>query len=335
MTKVLITGGAGFIGSQLGLHLTKQEDKYKIFLVDNFSYGYKENLSDGTIQLPCNDCDIRSKEFHKLVKDIKPNIVIHLAGIAPLPDCQTDPVNAFDNNVLGTINVIEACKDNNVSKIIFSSTSAIYENSEEPIFIEDVPLKTEPDLVYATTKRHCEHIINNYVTLYGMDITTLRFFNVWGLNQDYTRKQPPLIGYIIKCILNDQTPTFYSDGYQRRDYIFSTDLVNLIDIIIHTETTPGEIYNACSGNVYSVRDIYASFCKTFEFKRDPIFTDPGQYWDKYPEMFEGKYPLSKKRVHKEVNKISVGSNQKACQTFNWTPQVDLDTGVGLIHKHVS
>ena len=163
MIKVLITGGAGFIGSQLGLHLTKQPSKYDIHLVDNFSSGYVENLSDGETELSCTTCDVRSLSFFSLVKKIKPDVVIHLAGIAPLPECQTDPQKAFDNNVIGTINVIEACKSNNVSKIIFSSTSAVYENSTQQIFVEDDPLEKEPDLVYATTKRHCEHIIDNYV----------------------------------------------------------------------------------------------------------------------------------------------------------------------------
>ena len=123
--KIVITGGAGFIGSQLGYYFHKLGND--VYLLDNMSYGKEDNLYvNGAPFGKFINFDVRDP---KLLNHLDgADVVIHLAGIAPLPECQINPSSAYDNNVIGTLNVLESCRKKNIPKVIFSSTSAVYEN---------------------------------------------------------------------------------------------------------------------------------------------------------------------------------------------------------------
>lgn len=327
---MLITGGAGFIGSELAFYL---KDKYEILSVDNLSCGSLDNLKL-TPLVKNYKIDITSDEFQGVIKDFKPNVVVHLAGMAALHACQSNPMKAFETNVMGTINVIESCKLFGVNKIIFSSTGAVYENCHQ-MPLEENNVYKKPDLHYATTKYHCEHIINNYVKLYNMDISIIRFFNVFGVNQDHTGKHSAFVPYIIKCILNNQTPEFFSDGNQKRDYIFSEDVADLIDKIIDHPNSKGGVYNACSQLSYSVNEIYKIFQKVFNFDKKPIYKDPKEFWDKHVDLFSGRYSLDKNRIAEEVNKTSIGSIKNTSKFLNgWKPRYSLEDGVKKIYYNL-
>jgi len=327
--KILITGGAGFIGSQVGNLLSKE---HTVVSLDNLSYGKKENLlNDGK---PFSDfvfCDVTDPDFEKYCIDV--DVVIHLAGIAPLPESQINPIKAYQNNLMGTINVIQACRKHNVKKIIFSSTSAVYENSETFPLKEDSYFK-DPDLIYSMSKMASEKVCLSYCKNYDMDITILRFFNVYGINQDHTRKQPPLLGYIIKCLLNNESPTFYSDGSQSRDYIYVDDIYRLILCCIENKKSKGQIFNVCSGESYTVKEIYDIFRKNFNTDLECFFEQSENFWDKYPDLFEGFYSFSRKRIKKEVNKYSLGCYDKAKSLLGWEPQISLEQGIEKIIKEV-
>jgi len=322
--KILVTGGAGFVGSQVSWYF--KQLGHEMYLIDNMSYGNLDNLTvDGhEVGHYFIESDVRDGDLHEYCEGI--DVVIHLAGVAPLPDCQMDPMEAYDNNVVGTLNVLEACRQENVKKVIFASTSAIYENCTEVPFVE-TDIGSGPDLVYSMSKHACEKICAGFVRNYGMDITMVRFFNVYGPHQDFRRKQPPLMGYIVKCLMNDEKPTFYSDGHQSRDYIYIDDLSRLIHTIIDSDNTAGEIINACTGKAYSVREIYDMYQKEFEKQIVPSFDDSTKFWDKYPPLFDGEYPLDKARLIKEVNKHSLGSYQLAYDMLGWQPKVSMEQGI--------
>ena len=327
--KILITGGAGFIGSQIGCHL--ENLGHDIILLDNMSYGHDDNLAiDGKNIGKFILCDVRDDKIDQYMHGV--DAVIHMAGIAPLPDCQLNPCFAIDNNVIGTVNVLESCRRNGIKKFIFASTSAIYENCKTTPFIE-TSLEHEPDLVYAMSKRQCEIICKSYVTAYNMDVIMLRFFNVYGPHQDFRRKHPPLMGYITKCLLNEMQPTFYSDGEQKRDYVYVNDLINLVEICLNRNDISGEIFNVASGTAYSVKDIYNIFCNNFGFHIKPQFKKAESFWDKYPKLFEGQLALSYSRVEDEVNKFSLGSSQKAHKVLGWKPKVDISEGIKNIVEY--
>ena len=289
--NILITGGAGFVGSQLGAHF--RSAGHRVVILDNMSYGKEDNLRVGD-QWAYDSFlldDVRSERLIKHCQGI--DVVIHLAAIAPLPDCQLNPVVAYDNNVIGTLNVLESCRKANVKKIIFSSTSAVYENCKDyPLSEEAAP--PPPDLIYSMSKRNSELACSSYVENYGMDIVTLRFFNVYGPHQDFKRKQPPLMGYITKCLLEDTEPVFYSNGYQKRDYVYVHDIIEMIEIILSRNDISGETFNVCTNKAYSVREIYDTYQKAFNKTIPPKFNDSTKFWDKYPQLFEGRYSSFKR-----------------------------------------
>tara|TARA_Y100001938_G_scaffold134430_1_gene194920 strand:- start:2292 stop:3323 length:1032 start_codon:yes stop_codon:yes gene_type:complete len=321
--KIVITGGAGFVGSQVGYYFHNLG--HDVFLIDNMSYGKKDNLIiDGSSFGTFIKADIRDEDTDKVYQSA--DLVLHFAGIAPLPDCQTNPENAYDNNVSGTIRVLEACRKASVPKIVFASTSAIYENCKKFPLKED-KVDIEPNLIYSMSKRSCELICKSYVENYGMDITTLRFFNVYGPHQDFKRKHPPLMGYITKSLLENSVPTFFSTGDQKRDYVYTEDISRMISSIIETPDSKGETFNVCSEKAYSVKEIYEIYRSFFENSKDPQFKKSEEFWDKYPELFRGDYSLKKDRVVKEVNKYSLGSFSKAKRILGWEPSVTMKEGI--------
>lgn len=321
MAKILITGGAGFIGSQLGYSLHNKG--HEVLLLDNMSFGHEDNLiidgnKFGTFILD----DIRNKSLFKHCKEV--DYVFHFAGIAPLPNCQENPYEAVEINVAGTANVLEACRVNGVKRVIFASTSAIYENNNIfPCKEED---KTNPDLIYATTKLQCEHLCNAFTNSYNMEIVCLRFFNVYGPHQDFKRKQPPLIGYLIKEFMTGNTPILHSDGNQKRDYVYIDDLLDICNIVMLHKKAPGNTFNVSSGISISVKDIVNEISKNFQDTPIPKYRSADLFWEKYPSLFEGKYPLKIDRLNKEVNKYSKGCVLKSNKVLGWKAKTSLEKG---------
>ena len=165
MAKILITGGAGFLGSQLGYQLHTQG--HQVILLDNMSYGRLDNLLiNGEFFGEFYGADIRSKKVFEIMNDV--DYVFHFAGIAPLPDCQSNPYDAIDTNVAGTVNILDAARFNGVKRVIFSSTSAIYEdNTSFPCTEDD---EVSPYLVYPSSKLQSEMLCKSYAKTYGLDV---------------------------------------------------------------------------------------------------------------------------------------------------------------------
>tara|TARA_A100001011_G_scaffold400537_1_gene516012 strand:+ start:14825 stop:15826 length:1002 start_codon:yes stop_codon:yes gene_type:complete len=321
MSKILITGGAGFIGSQFGYSLSKKN--HEVILLDNMSFGHEDNLIiDGKKFGRFVNDDIRNESILNHCKNI--DYVFHFAGIAPLPNCQENPYEAVDVNVAGTANVLEAARLNGVKRVVFASTSAIYENNKIAPFKESDDVS--PDLIYATTKLQSEKLCNSFSSVYGMEIVILRFFNVYGPHQDFKRKQPPLTGYLMKEFISGGVPILHSDGHQKRDYIYIDDLTEMCELVMTHKNAPSETFNVCSGEAISVRDIVGQIASNFKNTKEPIYQEAHKFWDKYPKLFNGQYPLSKERLIEEVTKFSLGSNDKAAKLLHWKSKVSPEEG---------
>lgn len=319
--KVLITGGAGFLGSQLGYDLHNNGNE--VILVDDLSFGYRDNLTIngatfGTFILD----DIRNPDFGKYLDGV--DVVIHFAAISALPVNQSEPMQGFSVNVAGWVNVLECCRKAKISKVIFASTSAVYENNTTfPFFESDI---VNPHLVYSMTKKHAEEMALSYVKLYGMDISLPRFFNLYGPHCDYRRKSPPLISYIIKSLMLGERPVLHSDGLQKRDYVYVKDVCNICKLLIETKNTSGEIFNVASNSTISMNDIYNNIAELLQSDIKPIFRAPNLLWDRYTELNVG-LPLNKYYIEKETNKFSQGSYDKAKNILGWEPKISFKEGI--------
>lgn len=320
---ILVTGAAGFIGSQLSYKFIKEG--HTVVMIDDFSYGKPDNLifDDLDLRTKVLHVDIRSSAVYELFRDYKFDYIYNIAGVAPLPDCQTDPTRAIDVNVTGFVNILEAARLNGVKCIIQASTNAMYEN------VDEFPTKEEfnelPTLIYPNTKYCAERFAQSYCETYGMNICCVRFANVYGPHVDCLRKQPPFVGYLVRELYYNRQPVFHSDGNQSRDYIYVDDLTDLLEKV---QTTKGfQTVNCSSGISYSVKEIYNLAKQIMSKDIDAAYVSSNNYWKKYPQLYEGAYSIKPEILDHEVNKYSKCCNQKAKLMYGWEPQVSMFEGM--------
>lgn len=319
--NIFITGGAGGIGSTLALLLTK--NGHKVIAYDNLHNGYEDNLIEDDKKF-CMFIkgDIRNSTYMEMLFDYHNiDVVIHLAAITSLPECESNPHECFDVNVGGTASVLNAARKKGLH-VIVASTSAIYEcnDKEEAPFKEDIEVK--PRLFYPLSKKLMEEVIKSYIKNYDMNITTLRFFNVFGPRQDIHRQSPPLINYIVREIKQGRPLTFYSSSGQPRDYIHVDDVVSLIEKCL--ERTDRQIFNVCSNTLTTVKDIIGYAEKAFG-KFEYKFEQPKQFWSGYSELYKGVNSLQDFVVENEVNKFSLGSTDKTKKILEWYPNTNIES----------
>lgn len=325
MSKVFITGAAGFIGSQLAYHLKKSGDE--VVLLDNFSYGFDDNLI-------FDDYDFRDEIIHgdirdrKLLADLfekeKFDFVYHIAGITPLPDCQTNPSDAVEVNVMGTVNILEQCRKSGVKKVIFASTSAVYENNTDFPSVEDnvVP----PSLVYPSTKYTAEQFCKSYSDCYRMPVVCMRFANVYGPHLDCLRTQPPVVGYMIRELYYGRPVQLHAGGDQRRDFVYVEDLVELLRLVQQGDGF--DVVNVSTGTTISINELYSVVAELMDKSNvKPEYFDADHFWAKYPDLYKGGYRISTEILAHEVCKYTELSNKHAKERYGWSPKVDLRTGV--------
>lgn len=332
--KILITGAAGFIGSQLAYRLYKECDE--TLLLDNFSYGKEDNLTfpDKDFRNEIVRGDIRDREaVPALIRENGIEGIFHCAGIAPLPDCQTNPQEALDVNVTGTVNILEASRKLGVKKIVLASTTAIYENDK--VFPSNEEKFELPSIIYPNTKYAAERFCASYCTTYGMNITALRFANVYGPHIDFLRKQPPFVGYMIRELYFNRVPTFYSNGRQSRDYVYVDDLLDLAIKAMRGNAQGFEALNVSANQCYSVNEMFGIAARIMGKSITPNFEDPLKYWSRYPSLYGGAFPIKSEILEGEVNKHTLCDNRLAKEKYGWAPQVGIEEGLRRSIEYIS
>ena len=295
MQKILITGVAGFIGSNLADRLLKVGG-YRVIGIDNLSYGVKEQIPSG---VEFNNIDVRSSEIHQYFEDI--DYVFHFAAKNSINDCQKDPIETADINIMGTINIFEAVRKFSVKKIIYAESSAIYEGSE---MFPTLERDEHPRSFYAISKYTTKYFADAYYRFYGIKSTALRYFNVYGPRQDYRRSIPPLFSAFIINILKGKQPHIYGDGSKRRDFIYIDDINDFHVLCMENDQTTGQVFNLGSGINYSVNEIYDIIKGLLKTEIKPIYEDdlPG-------EAFENLADIS------------------AAKKMGWSPSTDIMAGM--------
>lgn len=245
--KVVVTGVAGFIGSNLADRLLREG--YQVVGLDNLSYGVAEQIPEGV-------------EFHR--KDIRDNdlsqcfegaqAVFHLAAKNCIPDCQRDPVDTASINVLGTVQVFQAAVQAGVPKVIYAESSALYEGSRRLPTPEG---ELYPESFYSLSKMAGYHFAEGFRRDRGLIITALRYFCVYGPRQDYRRSLPPVMSAFMLKLLRGERPVIYGDGKKRRDFVYVDD-VNDFHLQCLTDPRSDNLnVNLGSGSYHSVLDIFA------------------------------------------------------------------------------
>jgi len=244
--KVLVTGVAGFIGSNLALRLISEG--HEVIGLDNLAYGPKEQIPEG---VAFHQLDVRSKDIYPVFAGCE--VVFHLAAKNCISDCQVDPVETADINVTGTVNVFEAAKRAGVRKIIYAESSSVYEGVD---IIPTPETAEKPQSFYAMSKMATMFFADAYRRYYGLESTALRYFCVYGARQDYRRSIPPVFSAFIIKLLRGEAPTIYGTGEKRRDFIHVDDINDFHLLCMNDARTNGEVYNLGSGENFSVREIF-------------------------------------------------------------------------------
>jgi len=246
--KVLVTGGAGFIGSHIVDFLIKKD--YETAVLDNLSSGKKERLSP---KAKFFLADItKPLEVEKVFSEFKPEIVIHTAAQVMLRRSVEEPVFDATTNILGTINVLESCKNNSVKKIIYTSTGGA--RYGEPKYLpvdENHPIA--PLAPYGVSKHTAEHYVFTYSKLYGFDYLIFCFGNVYGPRDDPKCKR--VTALFASMMINNQQPNIFGDGEQTRDFLYVLDLAEFI--VNSIEKNPEhKLFNLANSEQITVNQIF-------------------------------------------------------------------------------
>jgi nucleoside-diphosphate-sugar epimerase len=304
--KIVITGIAGFIGSNLADRLIAEG--HDVLGIDNLAYGLREQVpaAAGFVEM-----DIRDRKIAGTLKGA--DAIFHLAAKNCIPDCEDDPVESAAVNVEGSVNIFEAARRANVPKVIYAETSALYEGSGRfPSAERDVA----PQSFYAISKFAGMAFAKRYREHFGMRMTALRYFNVYGPRQDYRRSIPPVMSAFIMKLLQRQRPVVYGTGEKRRDFIFVDDVNDFHVACLTDPRTDSGTFNLGSGRNYSVLDIYEKVSELLGVRIPPEYRPdtPGD---------EAEQTLA---------------DISAAQSLGWAPQVSLEDGlarsIAFIREHV-
>jgi nucleoside-diphosphate-sugar epimerase len=330
--RILNSGAAGGLGAPLANLL--HESGHELALVDNLSNGYLENLSRFDlehllIQTDISDYDQTASLFEKFL----PQVVLNLAAVSSLADCQENPTKAYKSNVLGTATLLELSRSVGVGRFIQTSTSAVYENANSASRI----MFDEPHLIYPMSKLESERLVKSYHKVYQLPALILRIFNVLAPYQDIRRSSPPLLNYLIMSYLSGKQPILHSDGTQKRDYVVLEDFLSAFLAAIASPLDSNQdvpVLDICSGNQLSVLEIDHMVRVALKTQLRPIFKPGENFWNAYPIMNSGVYPINKNIVRSEVIKGSLGDNSAALKILNWKPLDTIPELNRIIHETI-
>lgn len=301
--KVLITGGAGFIGSALSKHL--QEEGHEVFVLDNLSFGRR-----GLAGVPDNrffKVDIRDRAAtQQVMDDTRPNIVLHLAAVHFIPYCNQHPAEAADININGTINVLEAAgSKGSVEQVFVASTAAVYPIADGAMSEDHA---TGPMDIYGTTKLATEKLASEFHLRTKVPVIVGRFFNAFGPNET----NPHLFPEIQKQVLGGARTLKLGNLDPKRDYIHTEDMSRAMSSLLGMGQTGIGTFNIGRGIEYSVREIVEAFERQLGEKLT-IEVDPA-------------------RVRKVERMHLLADVRKLKQATGWEPKWGIDEGVATLLK---
>jgi UDP-glucose 4-epimerase len=248
--KVLVTGGGGFIGSNLAHALLERGDDVRV--LDNFSTGNRTNLAEHAGEVEVVEGELRSYErVHAATRGVE--VVFHQGALPSVPRSVQDPLTTGAVNVEGTLNVLLAARDEGVRRIVFASSSSVYGNSGELPRIESA--NPDPISPYGVSKLAAERYCVSFSRVYALETVALRYFNVFGPKQDPTSQYSAVIPRFLTAIADDRPVSIYGDGGQRRDFTFVDNVVDANLLAAEAKDANGAVLNIATGRATSVNEL--------------------------------------------------------------------------------
>jgi len=246
----LITGGAGFIGSNMVRFLLEKGQKVRV--LDNFETGRRENLAEVTGRIELIEGDIRDMDTVRRAA-AGAEVVYHLAALGSVPRSAKDPATSHDVNVNGIVNMLIAARDAKARRFIFSSSSSVYGQSKVLPQHEGLPLA--PISPYGATKAAGEIYCRTFYETYGLQTISLRYYNVFGPRQDPTSQYAAAIPLFVSALLRDKAPTIFDDGQQSRGFTYIDDVTEANWLAANMKEAHGEAVNISTKNAITVNTV--------------------------------------------------------------------------------
>lgn len=245
--KIVVTGGAGFIGSHIVEYFHQQNSE--VHVIDNLRSGFKSNIEKFNISFHEVSITDRDSVF-SIIKGT--DYVFHLAAFVSVPESIEKPDECEEINIQGLLNVLDACQEHGVKKIVFSSSAAVY--GDNPLSPKTVVMQPEPKSPYGMTKLAGEEYLKQYNKDFGLGAVSLRYFNVFGPRQDPNSQYSAAIPLFVSKALRNETIVIYGDGEQTRDFIFVKDVV-FANILAAKLDQVGGVFNVASGSAITINEI--------------------------------------------------------------------------------
>lgn len=279
--RYLVTGGAGFIGSNIVKSLVKHGDEVRV--LDNFSTGKRQNLKEVESKVEVIDGDIC--DFWVALdacRDI--DFVLHQAALPSVNRSVENPLTANHVNINGTLTMLECARRNGVKRFLFASSSSVY--GDTPTLPKREDMLPAPMSPYAVNKITAEYYLSVYSDLYKMPCVAFRYFNVFGPNQDPNSHYAAVIPKFINALLADEQPTIFGDGLQSRDFTYIDNVVNAIIHVCEMKTIVPGVYNLACGGQYTLNELLKQLNELIGKKISAIFDDarPGDIKHSYADV---------------------------------------------------
>lgn len=274
--KILVTGGAGFIGSNIVHRLV--HDGHRVTVIDNLLTGRMVNLKGVTNKIKFIKGDIRNLTTIK--RAARGNqYILHQAALPSVPRSIADPLKSHQHNVNGTLNVFIAARDEKVKRVVFASSSSIYGNRKEygpqKIKIKREAMKPMPLSPYAVNKLATEYYAKVFSHIYGLETVAMRYFNIFGPRQNPKSEYAAVIPKFITDILNNRRPLVHGDGKQTRDFTYIDNAVEAnIKSLFSKKVGNGETINIACGDSFSLLQLIKLINNAVGKEIQPRFTDP-------------------------------------------------------------
>jgi nucleoside-diphosphate-sugar epimerase len=267
--RYLVTGGAGFIGSNLVTQLVNRREHVRV--LDNFSTGRRENLLPLADSIELIEGDLTDLEtVREAVRGI--DFVLHQGALPSIPRSIEHPIGTHNANVSGTLNLLIASKEAKVKRFIYASSSSVYgDSSDLPKLETHAPSPLSP---YAVSKLAGEYYCRVFYQVYGLETVILRYFNIFGINQDPHSAYSAVIPKFVSCMLRQKPPTIFGDGMQSRDFTFVSNVVKANLLATQSKSAVGEIVNVASGRAYTLLDLIANINGILRYGIKPLITPP-------------------------------------------------------------